>query len=111
MIKFAPQEEKGAESVRQVGVGVDETDDSEYAFGVLGGADNPDNGEISVKIEGVQVTIIIDSGASCNVLDRNLWEYLKANKVRCASSKATKKLFRMEINSHCKLQTRLLQMC
>ena len=79
--------------VRQVGVGVDETDDSEYAFGVLGGADNPDNGEISVKIGGVQVTMIIHSGASCNVLDRNLWEYLKASKVRCASSKATKKLY------------------
>ena len=57
--------------VRQVGVGVDENDDSEYAFAVLGGADNPDNGEISVKIGGVQVTMIIDSGASCNVLDRN----------------------------------------
>ena len=79
--------------VRQVGVGVDETDDSEYAFGVLGGADNPDNGEISVKIGRVQVTLIIDSGASCNVLDRNLWEVLKANKVRYASSKATKKLY------------------
>ena len=55
MIKFAPQEEKGAESVRQVGVGVDETDDSEYAFGVLGSADNPDNGEISVKIGGFKL--------------------------------------------------------
>ena len=65
---------------------------SEYAFAVLGGADNPNNGEISVKIGGVQVTMIIDSAASCNVLDRNLWEYLKANKVRCASTKATKKL-------------------
>ena len=60
--------------VRQVGVGVYETDDSEYAFGVLGGADNPDNGEISVKIGGVQVTMTIDFGASCNVLDLNLWE-------------------------------------
>ena len=79
--------------VRQVGVGVDETGDSEYAFGVLGGADNPENGEIFVQIGGVQVTMIIDSGASCNVLDRNLWEYLKANKVRCASSRATKKLY------------------
>ena len=42
--------------VRQVGVGVDENDDSEHVFGVLGGADNPDNFEISVKIGGVQVT-------------------------------------------------------
>ena len=58
----------------------------------MGGADNSDNEEISVKIGGVQVTVIIDSGASCNVLDRNLWEYLKANKVRCASRKTTKKM-------------------
>ena len=34
-----------------------------------------------------------DSGASYNDLDLNLWEYLKANMVRCASSKATKKLY------------------
>ena len=90
--------------VRQVGVGVAGTDDSEYAFGVLGGVDNPDNGEIFVKIGGVQVTMIIDSGVSCNVLDRNLWEYLKA-------SKATKKLYSYGISSHCKLQACLLQMC
>ena len=37
-------------------------------FGVLGGADNPDNSKISVQIGGVQVIMIIDSGASCNVL-------------------------------------------
>ena len=50
--------------VRQVDVGVHENDDSEYAFVVLGGAYSQDNGEISVKIGGVQVTMIIDSGAS-----------------------------------------------
>ena len=59
-----PEGRKGGKDrrVRQVGVGVDENDDSEYAFGVLGGADNPDNGEMSVKIGGVQVTAAI---ASC----------------------------------------------
>ena len=56
-------------------------------------ADNLDNDRISVKIEGVQVTMPIYSGARCNVLDRKLWEYLKANKVQCVSSKATKKLY------------------
>ena len=55
--------------IRQVDVGVHEIYDSEHAFGVLGGADKSDNGEISVKIRGVQITMIIDSGASCNVLD------------------------------------------
>ena len=37
--------------------------------------------------------MIIDSGASCNVLGRNVWEYLKANKVACVSTKASKKLY------------------
>ena len=46
-----------------------------------------------MKIEGFQVTMIIDSGVSCNILDHNLWEYLKVNKGRCTSSKATKKLY------------------
>ena len=47
----------------------------------------------NVKIEGLPVTMIIDSGASCNVIGRNVWEYLKANKVACVSTKASKKLY------------------
>ena len=39
------------------------------------------------------MTMIIDSGASCNVISRNVWEYLKANKVACVSTKASKKLY------------------
>ena len=37
--------------------------------------------------------MIIYSGASCNVKGRNVWEYLKANKVECVLSKASKKLY------------------
>ena len=36
-----------------------------------------------MKIGGLPVTMIIDSGASCNVIGRKVWEYLKANKVAC----------------------------
>ena len=46
-----------------------------------------------MKIGGLPVTTIIDSGASCNVIGRNLREYLKANKVACVSTKASKKLY------------------
>ena len=46
-----------------------------------------------MKIGGLPVTMIIDSGASCNVIGRNVWEYLKANKVACVSTKASKKLY------------------
>ena len=42
---------------------------------------------------GLTVTMIIDSGASCNVIGRNVWEYLKANKVACTSTKSSKKLY------------------
>ena len=35
----------------------------------------------------------ICSGASCNALDRNLWDYFKANEAQCVSIKATKKLY------------------
>ena len=98
MKTFVPQEENGVESIiiqailrKCSSVGVDENDDSEYALGVLGGVDNPDNGSISVKIDGVQVTMTICSGASCNALDRKLWDYLKANEAQ--ASKATKKLY------------------
>ena len=46
--------------------------------------------------------MIIDSGASCNVIGRNVWEYLKGNKVKCVSSKASKKLY--SYGSHQPLQ-------
>ena len=42
---------------------------------------------------GLTVTMIIDSGASCNVIGRNVWGYLKANKIACVSTKASKKLY------------------
>ena len=59
----------------------------------MGGVDNPENGRMSVQIDGVQVTMTICPGASCNALDRKLWDYLKANEAQCMSSKATKKLY------------------
>ena len=37
--------------------------------------------------------MIIDSGASCNDIGRNVWEYLKAHKVKCVTSQASKKLY------------------
>ena len=46
-----------------------------------------------MKIGGLPATIIIDSGVSCNVIGRNVWEYLKAHKVACVSTKASKKLY------------------
>ena len=79
--------------VRQVEAEDKQGDDCEYVFGISDDSNVSSDGKISVKIGGLPVTMIFDSGASCNVIGRNVWEYLKANKVECVSSKATKKLY------------------
>ncbi|XP_062585167.1 uncharacterized protein LOC134246834 [Saccostrea cucullata] len=48
---------------------------------------------ISVTIGGVQTDMIIDSGATCNLISGLEWERLKSSKVKCDSRKCTKKLF------------------
>lgn len=68
----------------------DDSDDEDYAFIV--------NAEkqacsIPVKIGGVPTDMIIDSGATCNLISRLEWERLKKAKVMCDSRKCTKKLF------------------
>ena len=79
--------------VRQVETEGNKGDDCESAFGILDDSNVSSVGKIHVKIGGLPVTTIIDSGASCNVIGRNLREYLKANKVACVSTKASKKLY------------------
>ena len=82
-----------AHHVRQVETEGTQGDDCEYTFGILDHSNVSSDEKISVKIEDLPVTMIIDSGASCNVIGRNVWEYLKANKVACVSTKASKKLY------------------
>ena len=49
---------------------------------------------IQVNVGGVpNVAMIVDSGAICNVIDRELWEELKQNKVKYVSMKSNKKLY------------------
>ena len=49
---------------------------------------------VQVNVGGVpNVATIVDSGASCNVIDRKLWEEVKQNKVKCVSMKSNKKLY------------------
>ena len=76
---------------RQVETAGTQGDDCEYAFGIFDGSNVSSDGP--VKMGGLTVIMIIDSGASCNVIGRNVWEYLKANKVACTSTKSSKKLY------------------
>jgi hypothetical protein len=65
--------------------------DDEYTFSVNGV--NSVNEKIVVNVENVDLQMIINSGASCNILGRPLWNFLKENRVVCVSSKNTKELY------------------
>jgi len=60
-----------------------------YAFSV---GDNKQD-KIPVIVGGCEISMIIDSGASANVLDRQTWEWLNRNKVKCESARSNRKLY------------------
>jgi len=65
---------------------------NDYAFAVRHkyGSD----GEVSLKVGGVRVEgVLIDSGASFNLIDYKTWSYLKQNHVVCQSAQSEKKIF------------------
>ena len=62
-----------------------------YAFTVGGGLRV---GEITLKVGGVVLdSVLIDSGASCNLIDYNTWNNMKQNRIECESQVSDKKLF------------------
>ena len=82
-----PKGKKKKKSVRYVG---SERDDNEYAF-TVNSVTSPE--KIDVTVGGVVVEMLIDSGASTNVIDKNLWSKLKQDKIKCVSRKSDKKLY------------------
>ena len=62
-----------------------------YAF-VVGG--QQEAGEITLKVGGVELeNVLIDSGASCNLIDYGTWNNLKQKHITCESKVSDKKLF------------------
>ena len=49
--------------------------------------------KINVIVGRRPVNMIIDSGASTNVINHSLWDKLKSEKVKCTSKKCNKKLY------------------
>ena len=82
-----PKGKKKKKSVRYVG---SERDEDEYAF-TVNSVTSPE--KIEVTVGGVVVEMLIDSGASTNVIDKNLWSKLKQDKIKCVSRKSDKKLY------------------
>lgn len=70
-------------------------DDDEYAFPVFGECVlSVDGGTVQLKVGGAIIKgVLIDSGASCNVVDKDTWEDLKSQGIKCKCEKGTQKLF------------------
>ena len=66
-------------------------EEQHHAFHVGNG---PSDGVVDLKIGGVTIkSVLIDSGASCNLMDKATWDVLKARNVKAVSQKSDKKLF------------------
>lgn len=65
-------------------------EDIAYAFSVRNSV--LDDG-LAVNVGGVDLSMIIDSGASCNIMGMPLWNSLKDKRIECVLSKADKQLF------------------
>ena len=65
-------------------------DDTDYAFGIN---QKLEVEKVLINIGGVDIRVIIDSGATVNIVNRKLWEELKREKINCDSSVKTKNLY------------------
>jgi len=65
-------------------VGEARTDETEYAFTIMGDRNNM----ITIAVGGVDLEMLVDSGATNNIIDENTWESLKKQRINCVS-KAT----------------------
>lgn len=74
-----------------------ENKEEEYAFTLEDGAQQLNTVKeqtVEVQVGGVCLNLLIDSGASCNVIGEDLWEYCKKNGIKCKSSKfSDRKIF------------------
>ena len=67
-----------------------QTVEPHYAFSVTDG----NQSTIRVNLGNVDIDMIIDSGASCNVvIDQATWEWLKSRKIKCTSMRTQRQLF------------------
>ena len=81
-----------SEGANKVSEGKEEEDN--HAFVLDTKSSNGSSGVVDLCVGGVQLkNVLIDSGATCNTVDRATWESLKQKGVKCKSRTCEKKLF------------------
>jgi len=64
-------------------------DKPEYVFSLS----QEEKGHVALDVGGVVIEMLIDSGASCNVIDQCTWNMMKKKQVKCESRKSTKEIY------------------
>lgn len=91
--KKSKRTDRKRDDVRQVSQDTEICSDSGYAFVVDGENSEFHDGKIAVDIGDVPLTVLIDSGATCNMVDRNTWNDLKEQGIKCVSHKNSKEMY------------------
>ena len=65
---------------------------ADYAFSINDG-ESSSIGTVKANVGEVDMSFIIDSGASCNVVDRDTWGLLKSKSSKCSCHKVDKMLY------------------
>ena len=76
-------------------IGVNQSEDAdreEYAF-VWNNCSVQDSGLIDVNVGGVWCNFLIDSGSTCNVVNRSCWEKLRAKHIKCKLEKTATRIY------------------
>ena len=75
-------------------VSEEKEEEDNHAFVLDTKSSNGSSGVVDLCVGGVQLkNVLIDSGATCNTVDRATWESLKQKGVKCKSRTCEKKLF------------------
>ena len=64
-------------------------DKPEYIFSLS----QEEKGSVTLKVGGVEIEMMIDSGASCNVIDQITWNGMKRQHVKCECKTSTKDIY------------------
>lgn len=80
---------------KDVSKGINRVDyEDEYAFMVNQNRELSGIGLININVGGVDIqNVMIDSGSTCNIIDKNTWEALKKNGVKCKSQKSVGNIY------------------
>ena len=85
--------ERPGKGKRQVNVVENkDAEDEDFAF-MIGDIDQA-KVTVSIRVGGAELCgVLIDSGSTCNLIDRTTWNELKQKHIKCCSEKTTKKIY------------------